>query len=118
MQFWNVINGEKRAGASSHQCPDPRTEEPLWDAPIATLADLDEAVAAAQTALQTWRYSTTDERRALLVKMADIYQANKEEIFEIVMKETGKSVCARSEPPPTYTARPMRVEKAGSYGGD
>jgi acyl-CoA reductase-like NAD-dependent aldehyde dehydrogenase len=92
MKFYNIINGERREGETAHQCTDPRTEEPLWDAPIATIKDLDEAVAAAQQAMKTWGKSTIEERKALLVKMADTYQANKEELFEIVMKETGKSV--------------------------
>ena len=91
-KFWNVVNGEKRDGETAHQCLDPRTEEPLWDAPIASVKDLDEAVAAAQKAYKTWGKSTVDERKALLVKIAETYQANQEELFDIVMKETGKSV--------------------------
>jgi acyl-CoA reductase-like NAD-dependent aldehyde dehydrogenase len=92
MKFFNVVNGQSREGETSHQCVDPRTEEPLWDAPIASLKDLDDAVAAAQDAQKTWGKSTIEERSALLKKMVEIYQANKEELFEIIMKETGKSV--------------------------
>jgi len=92
LKFHNIINGELRTSDKAHQVPDPRTEELLWDAPLATLADLDEAVKAAQQAQKTWGKSTIEERRAVLARIIEVFQANKEELFAILMKETGKSV--------------------------
>lgn len=92
MKFYNVINGERRGSDNHHQCTDPRTEEPLWDAPLATTQDLEEAVAAAQKALKTWSKTTIEERSNLLRKIVEIYTTHKDELKEIVMKETGKSV--------------------------
>ncbi|KAK2008448.1 aldehyde dehydrogenase [Colletotrichum eremochloae] len=91
MEFFNVIDGQRRAGDSHHQGINPRTEEPLWDAPVATMHDLEDAIAAAQKALQTWSKTTTKERANYLSKIADVYNAHKEELMEIIMKETGKS---------------------------
>ena len=48
LQFFNIIDGKARGAKESHQSIDPRTEEPLWDAPLATTQDLDDAVAAAR----------------------------------------------------------------------
>ncbi|KAK1980528.1 aldehyde dehydrogenase [Colletotrichum cereale] len=91
MEFYNIIDGQRRASDSHHRCTDPRTEEPLWDAPIATLHDLEDAVAAAQKALLTWSKTTIKERSEYLSKIVHVYNAHKEELQEIIMKETGKS---------------------------
>lgn len=91
-QFFNVINGEKRSASTSHQVTDPRTEEPLWDAPIATPADLEEAITAAQAAFKTWSKTTVAERKAALLKLVDVVDQNAPELIEYARKETGKSV--------------------------
>ncbi|GKT44536.1 putative aldehyde dehydrogenase fus7 [Colletotrichum spaethianum] len=96
MKFFNVIDGQRRGGDSHHQCTNPRTEEALWDAPIATVRDLEDAITAAQKALKAWSKTTTEERADFLRKIVDVYTAHKEELMEIVMKETGKSLLAYS----------------------
>lgn len=97
-QFFNLINGERRGSTQHHQVVDPRTEEPLWDAPIATPQDLDDAVVAAQEAFKEWRQTTLAERQALLVRMAGVVTDNAAELTEMLMRETGKSVYLRSCP--------------------
>ncbi|KAK2002586.1 aldehyde dehydrogenase [Colletotrichum falcatum] len=91
MEFFNIIDGQRRPSDCHHQCTDPRTEELLWDAPIATVHDLEDAITAAQKALLTWSKTTVKERVEYLSKTADVYDAHKAELMEIVMKETGKS---------------------------
>ncbi|KAK6225493.1 aldehyde dehydrogenase [Colletotrichum tabaci] len=91
MKFFNVIDGQRRGSDKHHRCTDPRTEEPLWDAPIATVHDLANAVAAAQKALKAWSKTTVDERCDYLRRIVEVYTTHKEELMEIVMKETGKS---------------------------
>ncbi|KAF9871182.1 aldehyde dehydrogenase [Colletotrichum karsti] len=91
MQFFNIIDGKRRSSERHHQCTDPRTEEPLWNAPIATTKDLDEAVAAAKRVLKTWSQTSNAQRSECLRKIVEIYTAHKQELMEIVMKETGKS---------------------------
>ncbi|EFQ34800.1 aldehyde dehydrogenase [Colletotrichum graminicola] len=91
MEFFNVVDGQRRASDNHHQCTNPRTEEPLWDAPVATVHDLEDAITAAQKAFQTWSKTTVKERADYLRKIVDVYIAHKEELMEIIMKETGKS---------------------------
>ncbi|KAK4461771.1 aldehyde dehydrogenase [Cladorrhinum samala] len=90
-QFFNVINDELRGGEKNHTVTDPRTEDELWPCPIATTADFEDAVAAAQAAFETWSKTTVAERQALLVKMAENIKQNAEELAGILAKETGKS---------------------------
>lgn len=90
-KFYNIINGEKRSAAKFHQVTDPRTEEPLWDVPLATPEDLEEAIAAANKAFKTWSKSTVPERQAVLSKMSEVISANAAELVEYARKETGKS---------------------------
>lgn len=91
-KFYNIINGEKRSSATFHQVTDPRTEETLWDVPVATPADLEEAILAANKAFKTWGKTTIPERQAVLAKMAEVIEKNTPELAELTRKETGKSV--------------------------
>lgn len=91
-KFYNIINGEKRSATKSHQVTDPRTEEPLWDVPIATPEDLEDAIVAANKAFKTWGKTTVKERQAALAKWIDVLSENATEVGELARKETGKSV--------------------------
>ncbi|KAJ4306771.1 hypothetical protein N0V88_000138 [Collariella sp. IMI 366227] len=90
-QFYNIVNDELRGSQQTHSVTDPRTEEELWECPVATTQDFEDAVTAAQEAFATWSQSTVAERQALLVKLADVLKENAEELASILMKETGKS---------------------------
>lgn len=94
-EFFNIINGQRRgAGAGGvDRVIDPRTEEPLWEVPIGSSEDLEDAVTAARAALPGWAATTAEERQQLLAKMAEALGANMEFLAGVVMKETGKSVC-------------------------
>lgn len=91
-KFYNIINGEKRSSSKSHQVTDPRTEQPLWDVPIATPDDLDEAITVANKAFKTWGRTTVAERQAVLARIAEVIEKNAPELIELLQKETGKSV--------------------------
>lgn len=91
MQFFNIVDGKVRDTEAHHQATDPRTEEPLWNAPLGTTKDLDDAVLAANKAFTKWGKTTLTERRQTLVKMIEVIKENTKELMEIVMKETGKS---------------------------
>lgn len=91
-QFFNIINDELRGSKEHHEVTDPRTEEPLWPCPIATTDDFEEAVTAARKAFTGWSKSTVAERQDVLKKLADNIKEHEEELMDIVMKETGKSV--------------------------
>lgn len=91
-KFYNIINGEKRSSSKFHQVTDPRTEQPLWDVPIATPDDLDEAITVANKAFKTWSKTTVAERQAVLAKISEVIETNAPELIELTRKETGKSV--------------------------
>lgn len=92
-KFYNIINDELRGSDKTHRVTDPRTEEELWPCPIASTQDFEDAVAAAQQAFKSWSKTTVPERQALLVKLADVIKENADELANILMKESGKSVC-------------------------
>ncbi|KAK4141163.1 aldehyde dehydrogenase [Dichotomopilus funicola] len=91
VQFHNIINDELRGSSETHRVTDPRTEEELWECPVASTQDFEHAVAAAQTAFAAWSQTTVAERQACLVQLADVLRENKEELAGILMRETGKS---------------------------
>jgi hypothetical protein len=118
MQFYNIIDGQCRGSETYHQCTNPRTEELLWDAPLATTKDLDDAVAAAQRALKTWSKSTVPERQALIVKIAETILENQDMLLEYVMKETGKSVRIFNRTPTVDPSYPrLTYSIRGSWPG-
>lgn len=91
LQFYNIIDGKARASKEHHQGVDPRTEEPLWDVPVASTQDLDDAVAAARRAFKTWKNSTLAERRDKIEAAARCAEENVDLLASILMRETGKS---------------------------
>lgn len=90
--FFNIINGERRSGTKFDRGVDPRTEEPLWDVPVASAADLDEAVTAARNAFPGWANTPLAERKKALAGMIQVLNENTPELTEVLMRETGKSV--------------------------
>jgi acyl-CoA reductase-like NAD-dependent aldehyde dehydrogenase len=90
--FYNIIDGKQRGSKVNEQVVDPRTEELLWDVPIASAQDLDDAVDAASRAFKTWKYSPQAERHNVLQAVADCLRANVDVLAHIHMKETGKSL--------------------------
>ncbi|RYP76841.1 hypothetical protein DL771_001577 [Monosporascus sp. 5C6A] len=90
LRFHNIIDGKPRAAKEHDQVIDPRTEETLWDVPVASSQDLDDAVEAARRAFKTWKKSTVAERQAKISEVARCANDNKELLSQILMKETGK----------------------------
>lgn len=89
--FFNIINGERRSGTKFDRGVDPRTEKSLWDVPVASAADLDEAVTAARNAFPGWANTPLAERKKALAGMIQVLNENTPELTEVLMRETGKS---------------------------
>ncbi|RWA05064.1 hypothetical protein EKO27_g10041 [Xylaria grammica] len=96
LTFYNVIDGKQRSSEVKEQVIDPRTEESLWDVPVASAQDLDDAVDAANRAFKTWKHTTQTERQKFLQDIADCLRANKDVLAHVHMKETGKSLIMAS----------------------
>jgi malonate-semialdehyde dehydrogenase (acetylating)/methylmalonate-semialdehyde dehydrogenase len=87
------IDGAFRQSSAetSIEVTNPANQEVIVNAPYTTMAEIDQAVAAAKAAFQEWRLVPASERARLLM----IYQAklkeNQDAIAEILCQETGKT---------------------------
>jgi acyl-CoA reductase-like NAD-dependent aldehyde dehydrogenase len=68
----------------------PATEEAFAHCPAASPEQLDQAVAAATEAFKTFRNTPDAERKAMLHKIADLIEANADELARLVTLEQGK----------------------------
>ncbi|HSP71076.1 MAG TPA: aldehyde dehydrogenase family protein, partial [Gaiellaceae bacterium] len=88
------------AGGRTMDVLNPATGETIAEVPECGAADVDTAVEAARRALPEWLETTPAERAELLLKLADILEANAEELAEIESRNVGKPLSyARDEMP-------------------
>lgn len=87
-----LINGEWRDGSEGKSEPvlNPATGEVLGQLPHASVADLDEALAAAAAGFKVWKTKTAQERYVIMMKAADLIDQRKEAIGRILTLENGK----------------------------
>ncbi|MDX2335747.1 aldehyde dehydrogenase family protein [Brevundimonas vesicularis] len=88
--FTLTIDGEAVSLVNGLDVRNPATGEVFAQAPAAGAAELDRAVAAATRAFETWKTTPIEERRAALVKAADIIEANAEELAALFTREHGR----------------------------
>jgi acyl-CoA reductase-like NAD-dependent aldehyde dehydrogenase len=88
--FKLLIDGKLVDGDATKDVINPATEEPVGSAPRASKAQLDQAVAAAKAAFPAWSARPIDERRAVLIAMADAIQANIADLARLLTQEQGK----------------------------
>ena len=96
------INGEFVASASgqTEAIINPATEETLGHVPVGGAEDVDRAVKAAHAAFEGWSATPPGERAHALLKLADILEANAEELAQLESKNVGKPISlARGEVP-------------------
>lgn len=88
------IDGAWRSGEGRDASPvyNPATGAAMADLPVATPADLDEALAAADRAWPLWRVRTADERAALMHKVAALIRERIEPIATLLTLEQGKPI--------------------------
>ncbi|GFF92920.1 aldehyde dehydrogenase [Aspergillus udagawae] len=89
--FWNILDGERRGSSRVHHGTNPATGKPLWDAPIATAEDVDEAVRAAQKAFPKWSATEYSSRVQLLNQFADAFLKLAPEFTTLLQAETGRT---------------------------
>lgn len=87
-----LINGKLEEGDSEMDVVNPATEEVLASCPRASKAQLDKAVAAAKAAFPAWSQTPMAERKAALLKIAEIIEANAGELARLLTQEQGKPV--------------------------
>ncbi len=70
----------------------PVTERPLGEVPVASAADTDAAIAAAERGLDAWRVRTAFERADALHAIADEMIRRADEAARMISTETGKPI--------------------------
>jgi len=85
-----LINGALVEGDAKLDVVNPATEEVTATCARASKAQLDQAVAAAKAAFPAWSAKPIDERRAVLIAIADVLQANIADIARLLVQEQGK----------------------------
>jgi len=88
--FHNIIDGKPRASDNIHHGVNPATGQKLWDVPIGSEQDLNDAVAAAKRAFPAWRDTPVQKRKEILLKLADLFTQHAEEFTTLLCKESGK----------------------------
>ncbi|MET1022233.1 MAG: aldehyde dehydrogenase family protein [Arthrobacter sp.] len=69
---------------------DPATGQPVGEAPVHTVEDLERAIAAAEAAQPAWAALGHDARSAALLKAADAVERSAEELAQLLSREQGK----------------------------
>ncbi|WP_057415259.1 NAD-dependent succinate-semialdehyde dehydrogenase [Pseudomonas syringae group genomosp. 3] len=94
------IDGQWRASRDGRSIPviDPATGQSLGSVAHAGIADLDEALAAAERGFATWRATSAYDRYKLMQKAADLVRERANSIARIMTQEQGKPLAeARME---------------------
>jgi betaine-aldehyde dehydrogenase len=93
-EFHNIINGavQQAADGALMDIVNPATGEVYATAPNSSALDVDQAFQAAGAAFETWRWSTPSERQRALLRLADVIEANAEELVGIESENTGKPI--------------------------
>jgi aldehyde dehydrogenase (NAD+) len=85
------INGEKLATGTggTHDHISPATGRVDATIPLADKAEIEQAVTAAHEAYQSWRRTPPAQRRALLLKLADLIEENAQEFARLGALDNG-----------------------------
>ncbi|GAB3283376.1 NAD-dependent succinate-semialdehyde dehydrogenase [Kineosporia babensis] len=75
-----------------YQVTDPATGEVLQTFPYATGAEIETAIAAADTAFTAWRQVPIAERAAIVQKVSDLFGERAEELARLSRQEMGKAI--------------------------
>ncbi|QHF44150.1 NAD-dependent succinate-semialdehyde dehydrogenase [Pseudomonas sp. S35] len=87
-----LIDGQWSSGTHPHQADvfNPATGERIAKLSLASTADLDRALAAAQRGFQVWRKTSAYDRSKILRKAADLVRQRSDEIAALITLEQGK----------------------------
>lgn len=87
-----LINGHAVGAEETFPVLNPATEEVITQCPKATTQQLDEAVTAARSALPAWSAKSLDDRRAIILQIADRLEANLGDLAVTLSAEQGKPI--------------------------
>lgn len=115
MQVSLFINGERHVGqGASFEVINPATEAVAARGNLASVAQLDQAVAAARRAFPAWSATADAERTALLHRIADRIETNSDELARIIVAGTGQAAL----PGPNGSGRRRGLDPLQRRSGD
>ncbi|KAJ5983300.1 hypothetical protein N7481_005399 [Penicillium waksmanii] len=89
--FFNVVNGECRSAFKFRYGTDPSTGKKLWDWPVATTNDVEEAVQSANDAFEVWSSTPIEKRVEKISQWRESYKGYCENFTTLLMAECGKT---------------------------
>jgi acyl-CoA reductase-like NAD-dependent aldehyde dehydrogenase len=90
--FSHLIDGEFVHSESTLDVINPATGSVFARSPSASRAQLDQAVAAARRAFESWQKTSFEERAALIKRLADALRGQQEALAELLVREQGKPI--------------------------
>ena len=86
------INGAKVSSTSGRTSPvyNPATGQQQASVGLASVAEVDAAVAAAKEAFKSWRHTSLSKRSEIMFAFRELANANRAKIIELVSIEHGK----------------------------
>src|SRR5688572_3151926 len=88
-----LIGGERvLGGEGGYGIVNPATEQVIAEAPEASVAQVEDAAAAAADAFPAWSRTKPEERAALLNRAADLLRERMDELIPLVQAETGATL--------------------------
>ena len=88
----NLINGQDHAGSSRFETRSPTDDSLICMVAKGTAADIDTAAQAAKAAFPAWRDMPAAERKAILIRIADLIEQRAEEIALCECWDTGQAI--------------------------
>ncbi|MEM8708852.1 MAG: CoA-acylating methylmalonate-semialdehyde dehydrogenase, partial [Actinomycetota bacterium] len=91
-EIGHFVGGRFIAGTSGNSSPvyNPATGEQTGNVALASVAELDAAVATAQAAFQEWRYASVAKRTAAMFNLRNLVHENASELAAKITAEHGK----------------------------
>lgn len=89
-EYGHYIDGQIVAGERHLPVHNPANGAMVGLCPAASAATLDQAVAAAQRAFESWSLTPDGDRAAIVLRMADAIEAHAEELAHLLTEEQGK----------------------------
>ncbi|KAF2090213.1 aldehyde dehydrogenase [Saccharata proteae CBS 121410] len=84
-----LINGQDVTTENTFPVESPVSHSTIWTSSSASASDTDAAIAAASAAFPSWARSKPRERRAILLKAADLLEQRKDEYSGYMSQEMG-----------------------------
>jgi acyl-CoA reductase-like NAD-dependent aldehyde dehydrogenase len=90
--FTNIIDGKHVTTKTTRRAVNSATNEELWECPLSTKQDMEDAIQAARTAFQSWRKTTVEERKEMIMVFCAAMSELRAEFAQLLMTEQGKPV--------------------------